>query len=303
MEKFKLWISAFRLRTLPLSVSGIIIGSALAYYNGAFELSIFILAILTTLSLQILSNLANDYGDGVKGTDHEDRIGPERAIQSGKISENEMFHAIRLNILIVIFLVFATVFTAFGIQNFIYAIVFFGIGGLAVYAAIKYTIGGSAYGYRALGDLMVFIFFGIVSVLGSYFLFMKQIDHVTILPACIVGLLSVGVLNLNNMRDIETDKISKKITVAVKLGWKRAKTYHLFLIGTSILLGVLYAVLYFRFYINLIFLLAMIPLCIHLAKIIRTDQPEQLDSQLKILALSTFAFSILLAIGHVYNLI
>lgn len=303
MEKFKLWISAFRLRTLPLSVSGIIIGSALAYYNGAFELSIFILAILTTLSLQILSNLANDYGDGVKGTDNEDRIGPERAIQSGKITAAEMFHAIRLNILIVIFLIFSTVFTAFGIQNFIYALIFFVLGGLAVYAAIKYTIGGSAYGYRALGDLMVFIFFGIVSVLGSYFLFMKQIDHVTFLPACIVGLLSVGVLNLNNMRDIETDKVSKKITVAVKLGWKRAKMYHLFLIGTAIILGILFGILYFRYYVNLIFFVTIIPLTIHLIKVLKTDEPEQLDSQLKILALSTFALSVLLAVGHIYNLI
>lgn len=303
MEKFKLWISAFRLRTLPLSVSGIIIGSALAYYNGAFELSIFILAILTTLSLQILSNLANDYGDGVKGTDNEDRIGPERAIQSGKITAAEMFHAIRLNILIVIFLIFSTVFTAFGIQNFIYALIFFVLGGLAVYAAIKYTIGGSAYGYRALGDLMVFIFFGIISVLGSYFLFMKQIDHVTFLPACIVGLLSVGVLNLNNMRDIETDKVSKKITVAVKLGWKRAKMYHLFLIGTAIILGILFGILYFRYYVNLTFFVTIIPLTIHLIKVLKTDEPEQLDSQLKILALSTFALSVLLAVGHIYNLI
>ena len=303
MEKFKLWISAFRLRTLPLSVSGIIIGSALAYYNGAFDWSIFILAILTTLSLQILSNLANDYGDGVKGTDSGNRIGPERAIQSGKITETEMFHAIRLNILVVIFLIFATVFKAFGIQNFIYALIFFALGGLAVYAAIKYTIGGSAYGYRALGDLMVFIFFGVVSVLGSYFLFMKQLDHVTILPACIVGLLSVGVLNLNNMRDIESDKESKKITVAVKLGWKRAKSYHIFLIVMAILLAVLFGILYFRDYVNLLFFIALIPLMIHLSRVIKTTNPKQLDSQLKVLALSTFAFSILLSIGHIYNLI
>ncbi|MBT8274157.1 MAG: 1,4-dihydroxy-2-naphthoate octaprenyltransferase, partial [Bacteroidia bacterium] len=154
MNSIKLWLSAFRVRTLPLSVSGIIIGGCLAYYNGVFDFPVFGLAILTTLSLQILSNLANDYGDGVKGTDNQDRIGPERAIQSGEISPEKMFQGIRIAILFVIFFVFATVYMAFGIHDLLYSLIFFILGGLAVYAAIKYTMGKSAYGYRAMGDLM-----------------------------------------------------------------------------------------------------------------------------------------------------
>lgn len=303
MNKFKLWISAFRLRTLPLSVSGIIIGGFLAYYNGFFNAGIFILALLTTLSLQILSNIANDYGDGVKGTDNEDRIGPERAIQSGQITPEEMYHAIRINILIVIFLVFATVFTAFGVHFILYSLLFFILGGLAVYAAIKYTVGKSAYGYRALGDVMVFIFFGVLSVMGSYFLFSKQLDHVTILPACIVGLLSIGVLNLNNMRDIESDKASNKITVAVKLGWKQAKRYHVSLIVSAMLIALLFGVLYYTSPFNFIFIIAFIPLIKHLMTVIKAQKPHELDSQLKLLALLTFALSILLGIGHIYNAI
>ena len=303
MNKFKLWISAFRLRTLPLSVSGIIIGGFLAYYNGFFNAGIFILTLLTTLSLQILSNIANDYGDGVKGTDNEDRIGPERAIQSGQITPEEMYHAIRINILIVIFLVFATVFTAFGVHFILYSLLFFILGGLAVYAAIKYTVGKSAYGYRALGDVMVFIFFGVLSVMGSYFLFSKQLDHVTILPACIVGLLSIGVLNLNNMRDIESDKASNKITVAVKLGWKQAKRYHVSLIVSAMLIALLFGVLYYTSPFNFIFIIAFIPLIKHLMTVIKAQKPHELDSQLKLLALLTFALSILLGIGHIYNAI
>ena len=221
--KLKSYIKAARLRTLPLSVSGIIIGSALAYYNGYFNLLTFLLAILVTISLQILSNLANDYGDGVKGTDNEHRVGPERAIQSGEITPDEMFSAIKTNVLIVIILVFLLILNAFGTQHFLYAFLFFALGGLSIYAAIKYTVGESAYGYRALGDLMVFLFFGLLSVIGTYFLYTKQLDHVVVLPACVVGLLSTGVLNLNNMRDIDNDKASGKITMAVKLGLKGAK--------------------------------------------------------------------------------
>ncbi|MBT8265201.1 MAG: 1,4-dihydroxy-2-naphthoate octaprenyltransferase [Bacteroidia bacterium] len=303
MNKIKLWLSAFRIRTLPLSVSGIIVGGFLAYYNGVFETSIFVLALITTLSLQILSNLANDYGDGMKGTDNEERIGPERAIQSGNISPQEMFHAIRINILVVIFFVFATIFAAFGLHYFLYSFIFIVLGGLAVYAAIKYTMGKSAYGYRALGDLMVFLFFGLLSVMGSYFLFAKQLDHVTVLPACAIGLLSVGVLNLNNMRDINSDIASQKITVAVKLGFDKAKKYHAFLIISALIIGLLFGVLYYTAPLNLIFVFAYIPLIKHLFTVIKTSKPEALDGQLKVLALSTFAFALLLGIGHIYNAI
>lgn len=301
MDKIKPWISAFRLRTLPLSVSGIIVGASFAYYNGFFKFQIFFFAILATISLQILSNLANDYGDGVKGTDNEDRIGPVRAIQSGAITPDEMMIGIRASVLITIFLIFMVVLSAFGMVNFLYSMLFFFLGGLSIYAAIKYTVGSSAYGYRALGDFMVFLFFGLLSVIGSYFLFARQIDHVLILPAFSIGLLSAGVLNLNNMRDITSDIKSDKITVAVKLGFRRAKVYHNILISSAIVLMTLFSVLYFRSWSNLLPLLAFIPLIKHLIIVNKTDNQKLLDPQLKVLALTTFALAILIGVGHIFN--
>ena len=303
MEKIKLWISAFRLRTLPLSVSGIIIGSCLAYYNGAFSITIFILALLATISLQVLSNLANDYGDGIKGTDNDERIGPERAIQSGKITPDEMFSAIRANILIVILFVFLLIYSAFGSQHFLYAMLFFALGISCVFAALKYTIGESAYGYRALGDIMVFLFFGLLSVIGTYFLYTKQLDHVLFLPACAIGLLSTGVLNLNNMRDIDSDMSANKITVAVKLGLKKAKIYHAFLVVGAIGLSLLFGILYYRSITNFIFVIAYIPLIIHLVAVLKTKEPKSLDPQLKVLALITFLLAILLGIGQIVHIL
>lgn len=301
MDKLKLWLSAFRLRTLPLSVSGIIIGSCIAYYNGFFDYIIFILAILVTLGFQILSNLANDYGDGVKGTDNENRIGPERAIQSGKITPEEMYNAIKINILVVIFLIFMLILASFGSRNFLYSLLFFILGGLSIYAALKYTIGASAYGYKALGDLMVFLFFGVLSVMGSYFLFARGLEHVLIMPACMVGLLSTGVLNLNNMRDLESDTESHKITVAVKFGLKKAKIYHAFLLISAFVLGLIFAILYYKSFANLVFLIAFIPIIKHLIFVFKAKEPKLLDSQLKVLALSTFIMSLLLGLGFIYN--
>ena len=255
------------------------------------------------MALQVLSNLANDYGDGVKGTDNEDRIGPERAIQSGKITPEEMYAAIKVNILIVVLLTFALIFSAFGSYDFLYSLLFFTLGVICVYAAIKYTIGESAYGYRALGDIMVFIFFGLLSVLGCYFLYAKQLDSYLILPACAVGMLSTGVLNLNNMRDISSDTDSKKITVAVKLGQKRAKAYHIFLIAGAIVLTLVFGLLYYRTISNLVFVLAYIPLIKHLIFVAKNEDPKLLDPQLKILALSTFLLSLLLGLGQIFHIL
>lgn len=298
-KKIKPWLDAFRLRTLPLSVSGIIIGACLAEHNGAFDMFIFVLAILLTISLQILSNLANDYGDGVKGTDSKNRVGPERAIQSGAISEHEMVHGIKNNILIVVGLAVALIYASFGVSHLLLSLLFFLLAGLSIYAAITYTVGDSAYGYRGLGDVFVFVFFGLVSVGGSYLLFVKHFDHHIVLPAVALGLLSVGVLNLNNMRDIESDEASKKITLAVKLGKKRAKQYHMFLISSAILISVIFGILYFSSFYNLLFFIAYIPLSIHMIKIKKAKKPNDFDSQLKVLALTTFLFSVLLGIGYI----
>jgi 1,4-dihydroxy-2-naphthoate octaprenyltransferase len=298
-NKIKPWLSAFRLRTLPLSLSGIIIGSCFAHYNGKFDGYIMTFAILLTVALQILSNIANDYGDGIRGTDNENRIGPERAIQSGAITPGEMLEGIKVNMLIVLILTVGLVFISFGSKYLLYAILFLVVSGFSVYAAINYTVGSSPYGYKGLGDVFVFVFFGMLSVVGSYFLYTKKIDHHVWLPAISVGLLSMGVLNLNNMRDIESDKLASKETLAVKLGKHNAKTYHIILIATAILVSVVFSVLYYSRLWNFLFYIAFIPLLIHIKIVVRATNPRDFDPQLKVLALTTFLFSILLGVGYI----
>jgi 1,4-dihydroxy-2-naphthoate octaprenyltransferase len=299
-KKYKIWLSAFRLRTLPLSISGIIVAASLATYNGFFNWIVLVLAILTTLSLQILSNLANDYGDGIKGTDNHERIGPQRTVQSGDITPEEMFEAIKVNILVTIGLSFFLIMTAFGTHHFWLAMLFFGLGLLSIYAAIKYTIGKNAYGYKGLGDLFVMVFFGFVSVGGGYLLFSRQLDHIVFLPACTIGLLSVAVLNLNNLRDIDSDRKANKNTLIVKMGFEKGKKYHYFLIGSAIVLSALFGILYYTTIFNLIFFIAYIPLVKHLHTVYKNTEPRFLDPELKKLALTTFLLSILLAIGHLF---
>lgn len=299
MKKIKPWLSAMRLRTLPLSVSGIILGTCFAFYNGHFSPWVLALAILTTISLQVLSNLANDYGDGVKGTDNHERVGPQRAIQSGAITPDEMLEAIKFNILIVIVLTLSLIWAAFGSTNFLFLLLFVFLGGLSVYAALNYTMGDSPYGYRALGDLFVFVFFGIISTMGSYILYMHVLDHVVILPAIALGFLSVGVLNLNNMRDIESDANAGKITLVVKLGLQRAKKYHFALIIGAMVITIGFSILYYVEPYNFLYLIAFIPLLIHVKKIKVAKEPNDFDSQLKVLALTTFLFSLLLGIGYI----
>ena len=298
MNKFSVWISSMRLRTLPLSVSGIILASSFAEYNGYFKWSIFILAILTTLSFQILSNLANDYGDGLKGTDNNDRIGPDRAIQTGKITPDEMFNAIKINILISIGLAFFLIFTAFGVKHFFLTLLFFIFGIASIASAVKYTVGTNAYGYKGLGDLYVFVFFGLVSVIGCYVLYAKTIDHIVFLPAITIGLLSVAVLNLNNMRDVISDKKSNKFTLVVKLGIEKAKRYHIIIIITAIILSALYGILYYTSPFNLLYFIAYIPLIKHLKVVMNNKDSRLLDPELKKVALSTVLLAVLLGIGH-----
>jgi 1,4-dihydroxy-2-naphthoate octaprenyltransferase len=298
MKRLSVWLSAFRLRTLPLSSSGIIVAGCLAETNGVVAGEIFTLAILTTLSFQILSNLANDYGDGVKGTDNEDRIGPERALQSGAITPSQMFGAIRINILISIVLTVSLIYISFGVKHLLYALFFMILGVVSVIAAMKYTMGDKAYGYKGLGDFFVFIFFGLVSVIGCYILFAKRIDHVVFLPAISIGLLSAGVLNLNNMRDIESDAKANKVTLAVKLGKQRAKQYHFILVGGAVILSLLFGLLYYTSPFNLIFFIAYIPLLKHLNFVRKNTIPKDFDPELKKLALSTVILALLLGIGH-----
>jgi 1,4-dihydroxy-2-naphthoate octaprenyltransferase len=263
-----------------------------------FSWNIFILAILTTLSFQILSNLANDFGDGVKGTDNDDRIGPERAIQSGQITPEELMNAIKINIMVSIILSFLLIFSAFGVKHFFLTVIYFLLGILSIFAAIRYTIGDKAYGYRGMGDVFVFVFFGLISVVGSYVLFAKEIHHVTILPAITIGFLSTAVLNLNNMRDRLSDEKSNKMTLAVKLGEKNVKIYHNVLVIGAIVASFLFGILYYTSAYNLIYFVAYIPLILHLIRVNRNIDPKLFDPELKKLALTTVLLAILMGIGH-----
>ena len=294
MGEIAAWVSAARLRTLPLSVSGILVGSGLAIPSNNFETTIFWLAVATTLGLQILSNFANDYGDGVKGTDNDERIGPMRALQSGVITDKQMKKGIILTSVITAIFALLLIYASFGKENFVFSIVYILLGASAIIAAIKYTVGNSAYGYKGLGDVFVFIFFGLVSVLGVNFLMTKQIDYWLLLPAISIGLLSSAVLNLNNMRDENSDRNSNKKTLVVIYGKQFAKIYHFSLIAISFLSFSIFLIVHFKDSTLLIFLplLAFIPLAIHLKKIVKYKNPNVLDPELKKVALSTFALSI-----------
>ncbi|MDC0380841.1 1,4-dihydroxy-2-naphthoate octaprenyltransferase [Flavobacteriaceae bacterium] len=297
MARLKTWISAFRLRTLPLSISGAVVGSSYAYFSGFFDILIFIFIILTTLSFQILSNLANDYGDGIKGTDNNSRIGPERALQSGAISPKQMKNAIIINAILSAILALLLTYMAFGVSQLFNSLIFIVLGAISIYAAITYTVGKSAYGYRALGDLMVFLFFGWLSVMGTYFLFAKDLDSMLLIPATAIGCLSAAVLNLNNMRDLETDLKSNKITLAGYLGMKSSKIYHFALILSAIVL-----MLIFQFsisYSKIMYLswIAFLPLLFHLKAVFFIKNPKDFDPHLKRVALSTFVLALLFAVA------
>ena len=293
MSKAKAWLYAARLRTLPLSVSGILVGTALAAIQGFFDHVIFVLALLTTIGFQITSNFANDYGDGVKGTDNEDRIGPKRALQSGALNRKELKTGIRVSIILNLILVAFLLVRAFAFEYPQYIFLFGFLGLLAIWAAVKYTVGVDAYGYRGLGDIFVFVFFGLVSVLGSLFLYSKFLFPAATLPAATIGLLSTSVLNLNNMRDLESDRKAGKITLDVMLGPSMARVYHLVLILGSAACLIAFMSMYARSFWQWIPLVTFLPLMLHLTRIYRVNHPGELDPELKKIALSTFLLALL----------
>ena len=286
----KHWIQAARLRTLPLSVSGIIVGSAYAYYQGFSDWRIVVLALLTTLGLQVLSNYANDYGDGVKGTD-ANRIGEKRLVAAGVITAEQMKKAVIITAVLTFIIALLLIYVAFGKENFVLSLIFILLGIGSIGAAIKYTVGKSAYGYSGFGDLFVFIFFGLVSVIGSNFLFTHFIDWKLFLPATSTGLLSVAVLNLNNMRDIENDKIAGKNTLVVKMGLKWAKKYHEIILAIGMLSFMVFLMLIKTSLLPV--LLINIPIIMNMNKVNKSEKYEDFDPELKKVALSTFALSLL----------
>ncbi len=297
MGLVKTWVQAARLRTLPLSLSGIIVGTGLALKQGFFDLWIFVLALLTTIGFQITSNFANDYGDGVKGTDNEDRIGPARVLQSGLLSRKTLKKGILVSIGLSLTMALVLLYRAFGEEYFIYFGLFLLFGILSIWAAIRYTVGSNPYGYIGLGDLFVFLFFGLLGVLGSMFLYTKIMYWNALLPAISIGLLCVGVLNLNNLRDVNSDKKSGKNTLVVKMGFAMGKRYHFVLISVALLSFLIYIWLEKTPISKTYYLLAFVPILVHLRKVMATEDPGELDGELKKLALSTFLLSILYCIS------
>jgi 1,4-dihydroxy-2-naphthoate octaprenyltransferase len=299
MKTVKAWISAARLKTLPLSLAGVVFGSFAAKKDGFWDSSVFIFALTTTLCFQILSNFANDLGDSQKGTDDNNRLGPVRAVQSGIISKSQMkFAVILMSLLSVLSACFLLMVAnkdplTFMSNQLILAYLIASV--LSIAAAIMYTMGSKAYGYRGFGDLFVFIFFGLVSVIGSYGLFSKTIDLELLLPAITIGLLSVAVLNLNNMRDIVNDQKHGKMTVVVKLGAKNAKSYHFYLFAIAAATLAIFISFPKFSPIYWITFLPFIVLGIHIKKVIQVTDPQDYDAELKKVALSTFLIALLFA--------
>ncbi len=284
----KNWLEAARPRTLPLALASIFMGGFLAASVGKFNGLIFALCCLTTISLQVLSNFANDYGDTQNGADSIDRVGPLRAVQSGEISAPQMFKAIVLFGVLSLAFGIALLYFAFkdnGLGPFLY---FLGLGLLCIAAAYTYTAGKNPYGYAGLGDIAVFIFFGLVGVSGSEYMFTNTFSIVTLLPAVSCGFFATGVLNINNIRDINSDKNAGKRTIPTRLGRKNSLIYHSILLQGGMLSAVLFTV---NHPTHSFWYLLSFPLFIR--NIVKAYKLENPDPLLKQLALSTLVFVLL----------
>ena len=290
------WVKAFRLRTLPLALSSILMGSFLAVHSGTYHWTIIILAVVTTIFLQILSNLSNDYGDAVKGTDNDNRLGPQRTVQSGEISPKQMKSAMFLFVVLTLITGVWLIVESFG-SEWMKALLFLLFGLAAFAASIKYTVGKTAYGYAGLGDLFVFLFFGLLAVLGTYYLNTQNLPWLILLPAATLGFFSTAVLNLNNMRDMENDLQSGKKTVAVRIGYQAARRYQTFLIGTGFMASFIYVLLTYQSYWEFLFLITLPLFIANLIGIYKVNDQKQLDPYLKKTALGTLLFVLVFGIG------
>jgi 1,4-dihydroxy-2-naphthoate octaprenyltransferase len=295
----KVWIQAFRLRTLPLALSCIAMGGFLAAAANSFRLDIFLLCVTTTIFLQILSNLANDYGDSIHGADSADRKGPSRAVQSGAISSRRMKMAVIIFVVLCLASGIALLLVAFGL-NWNTILLFLALGVASILAAIAYTVGKRPYGYMGLGDIAVLIFFGLVGVLGSYYLFVKQLSSIEILPALSCGFFSMAVLNINNIRDIESDQKAGKYSIPVRIGRANAVLYHWFLLSAGYLSAILYTALTYHSAWQFLFLLTA-PLFIKNGQAVRSKPSQELDPFLKQMALSTLLFVLLFGSGLILS--
>lgn len=290
------WIHAARPRTLPLAFSSTLLGSLLAWHDKPFKVSVLVLALLTTLFLQVLSNLANDYGDSVNGMDNEHRVGPQRTVQSGAISRSSMLVAIIVNSALALISGILLIAYGFNFSLSPSVIIFFLLGLASLAAAIKYTVGKNPYGYRGYGDLFVYIFFGLTGVLGTYYLHTGHIPWMMLLPASAIGFLSTAVLNLNNMRDVEGDARSGKRTLVVIMGNEKAHYYHLLLIVGAWISLLVYRMSHFYTPFQFVFLITLPFFIIHLKKVFTTKPPAALDPELRKLAIFTFITAVLFGV-------
>jgi 1,4-dihydroxy-2-naphthoate polyprenyltransferase len=312
----KHWISAARPRTLPLALSSILMGSFLAAGESKFSWTIFFLAVLTTTFLQILSNFANDYGDTVSGVDSSERTVATRAVQTGAITREAMRNAMIITSLLSFIAGSALIYEGLKDTDTQTILSFFGIGILAIIAAITYTVGKRPYGYAGFGDISVLIFFGWVGVLGTYFLHTHSLNILYILPATTCGLFAVGVLNINNIRDIESDKMTGKISIPVRLGRNNAVIYHWSLLVIGLILSIIFTYIttqtnylldhqssansFFYSILNWLFLIT-IPLLWKVGSgVSKAETSAQTDPFLKVMALTTLLFVITFGIGQVF---
>ena len=294
----KAWISAFRPRTLPLALSCILTGGFLAAARGQFNGPVFVLAFLTTILLQILSNLANDYGDSQNGADSVHREGPMRAVQAGHITAAQMKNAMLLFGLLALLTGLALLWVALGVAAMWITGCFFLLGVSAIWAAVNYTAGARPYGYAGLGDVAVFIFFGLVGVCGTYYLQTQALPWPVLLPAASLGCFATAVLNVNNIRDIRSDKLAGKITLPVRLGPESARYYHWLLLALGFAAAGTYVVLTYHSPWQWLFLLVAPLLLRNGIQVWRRREPGQLDPLLKQMALTTLAFTLLFGIGQ-----
>lgn len=298
MNTFKIWLEASRPRTLLLAFASIFVGLSLAAFYGTFRPVVAVLTLLTAILLQILSNLANDYGDFKHGADHADRQGPKRSVQKGSISASAMLRAMVIIAVLTVISGISLILLALGGKLLLWSLLFIALGGLAIWAAISYTATDNPYGYVGLGDLMVLIFFGYVAVLGTYFLQHQTLNFNLLLPATSIGLLAVGVLNINNIRDIDSDIAAGKYSIPVRLGQTNARLYHWLLLANAVVASLLFAVENWQSYWQLLFILAIPLLILNGINVWRRKEPKKIDPLLKQMSISTLVFSILFSIGH-----
>lgn len=286
-----------RLRTLPLSMAGVLLGILLAVANWKVDLWTAVLIVLTTVCLQILSNLSNELGDVQRGTDTAERQGPQYGLIGGGMSVGELKTLIGVFVGLCIVFGVAMTWRAFGTLWDLTPILILMLGAAAIAAAMRYTLGPNPYGYRAKGDIYVFLFFGLVAVLGAYFVCTQGLGlhWKLLLPASAIGFFSVGVLNVNNIRDMKTDA-ANRVTVAIRLGLRRSRIYQTALVGLGLACMVAYCLLCWPSPWHWLWLLSL-PLFLRHLHLVWTRTDRALDPALPLLVVATFLLSLLAGLG------